>query len=121
MVNIRKTDVVSTFRARFKRSNNERLKQLSKNDIHDLLNELGEGISDILAAAPLHGFDGLGLGAGQIKVKIRNSQNIKDIKSGEDITTLPTALYYYKPSVKHKARMKEVMQEYVELKEKGEL
>lgn len=114
MVNIRKTDVVSTFRARFKRSNNERLKQLSKNDIHDLLNELGEGISDILAAAPLHRFDGLSLGAGQIKVKIRKSQNIKDIQTGEDISTLPTALYYYKPSVKHKARMKEVMQQYAE-------
>lgn len=114
MVNIRKTDVVSTFRARFKRSNNERLKQLSKNDIHDLLNEFGEGISDILAAAPLHGFDGLSLGAGQIKVKIRKSQDIKDIQTGEDISTLPTALYYYKPSVKHKARMKEVMQQYAE-------
>lgn len=120
MVNIRKTDVVATFRARFKRSNNERLQKLSQNDINDLLNEFGEGISDILAAAPLHGFDGVNLGVGQIKMTIRKPQRIKDIQTGEYLTTTPTALYYFKPSVKHKERMRETMKQYEE-ENKGEI
>lgn len=121
MAYYRKTDMVSTFRKRFKQSNNEKIQKLSQNDISELLNEFGEGISDILAAAPLHRLDGINLGVGQIKVTIRKPQNIKDIKSGEDITTLPTALYYFKPSSAHKKRMKDVMAEYKEQKDKGEL
>lgn len=115
MVNIRKPDIVATFRNRFKRSNNKKLQKLSLLDIDELLDELGEGISDILAAAPIHGFDGMNIGkVGQIKISIRKPQKIKDLNTGEMITTLPTALYYFKPSSGHKERMKEVMKEYQE-------
>lgn len=116
MVNIRKPDVVATFRDRFKKSKNEKLQKLSQQDISDLLIEFGEGLSDILAAAPVHGFDGINLGAGQIKVTVRAPQRIRDIQTGEITTSLPTTLYYFKPSIKHKERMREIMKNYDDYK-----
>lgn len=121
MGNIRKPDVKATLRARFKRSSNKKLQQLSLNDISDLLDEMGDSLSDILAAAPLSGFDGVNLGAGQIKMFIRKPQNIHNVNTGEKVTTLPTALYYFKPSHNHKSRMKEVMKEFVKKVEEGEI
>lgn len=122
MVNIYKQDVVSTYRERFKKHSNPRIQKLSKLDIEDLLEELGEGLGDILEAAPIHGFDGVHLGAGQIKVVIRKPQEINHIQTGKKTTTAPTALFYFKPSQKQKDRMKKTLLDLQEEKigEKGE-
>lgn len=119
MVNIYKQDIIATYRERFKKSDNARIRKLNKDDIKVLLDELGEGLADILEAAPVHGFDGIHLGAGQIKLSVRPPQEVNDISTGKRITTAPTPLFYFKASAPLKKRLKETLLELQE-EENGE-
>lgn len=108
----RLSDIATTVRDRIKYHENPKIRGLSKKDIRELWYEIGESVSDILEAAPTHGFNSFKLGsAGTFRLNTRIPQKIKDINTGEERMTGYVPRVYFIPSQDLRLRLRDSVNE----------
>lgn len=104
---LRIDDKISNLRDRFKKSDNPKLRRLSKKDIHELLKIEAELMADLMEAAPKYKYDTISLGFGLIKIYYKAPSKYKCLKTGKMKMAEATPVYYFRPSPDTKRRVKE--------------
>lgn len=121
---LRLDDRIANYRAKFKESDNEKIRGLTLTDIKQLTKLIAEVDMDIFEAAPEHGFNTISVGYGTIRIVYRDPIPTHNVHTGEMQMSSYTPLFYFRPSDKLKSRVKyklnEVKQRENELENNGE-